>query len=161
MDLDAIVTRALEEDVGGGDVTTRATVPGLARARARITQKQPGVVFGLDVAEATFRALDPEVRIDRLVAEGEWREGGPVLAVGGSAAALLTAERTALNFLQRLSGVATVTARYVAAVAGTGARVLDTRKTTPGLRALEKAAVAAGGGTHHPGGAPPAVPSKE
>jgi nicotinate-nucleotide pyrophosphorylase (carboxylating) len=149
MDLDAIVRRALDEDVGAGDVTTRATVPPQARARARIAQKQPGVVFGLDAAEATFRALDPELRFERLAAEGEWRDGGPVAEIEGSAAALLTGERTALNFLQRLSGVATLTARYIEAVAGTGARVLDTRKTTPGLRALEKAAVAAGGGTNH------------
>ena len=161
MDLDAIVSRALEEDVGAGDVTTRATVPPAARARARITQKQPGVVFGLDVAEAVFRRLDPDVALTRLVAEGEWREGGPVLDVEGVAGALLTAERTALNFLQRLSGVATTTARYVAAVAGTGARILDTRKTTPGLRVLEKAAVAAGGGTNHRAGLYDAILIKE
>src|SRR3954471_4403517 len=161
MDLDAIVRRALEEDVGPADVTTRATVPGAVRARARITQKQPGVVFGLDAAAATFRALDPDVRLERLVAEGEWREGGPVLDVEGGAAALLTAERTALNFLQRLSGVATLTARYVEAVAGTGARILDTRKTTPGLRAVEKAAVAAGGGTNHRAGLYDAILIKE
>jgi nicotinate-nucleotide pyrophosphorylase (carboxylating) len=160
-DLDPIVRRALDEDVGAGDVTTRATVPPDARARARITQKQPGVVFGLDAAVATFRALDPGVRLERLTAEGEWREGGPVLDAEGAAAALLTAERTALNFLQRLSGVATLTARYVAAVAGTGARVLDTRKTTPGLRALEKAAVAAGGGTNHRAGLYDAILIKE
>jgi nicotinate-nucleotide pyrophosphorylase (carboxylating) len=161
MDLDAIVRRALEEDVGSGDVTTRATVPPDARARARITQKQPGVVFGLDAAEATFRALDPDVRVDRLTAEGVWRAGGPVLDVEGRAGPLLTGERTALNFLQRLSGVATLTARYVEAVAGTGARVLDTRKTTPGLRALEKAAVAAGGGTNHRAGLYDAILIKE
>src|SRR3954468_21827540 len=99
MDRDAIVRRARDEDVGPGDVTTRATVPPAARARARITQKQPGVVFGLDAAETVFRALDPDVRTARLAAEGEWREGGPVLDVEGAAAALLTAERTALNFL--------------------------------------------------------------
>jgi nicotinate-nucleotide pyrophosphorylase (carboxylating) len=161
VDLDAIVRRALEEDVGAGDVTTRATVPPGARARARITQKQPGVVFGLDAAAAVFLALDPGVRIERLAAEGEWRDGGPVLDVEGGAAALLTAERTALNFLQRLSGVATLTARYVEAVAGTGARILDTRKTTPGLRALEKAAVAAGGGTNHRAGLYDAILVKE
>jgi nicotinate-nucleotide pyrophosphorylase (carboxylating) len=161
VDLDAIVRRALEEDVGAGDVTTRATVPPGARARARITQKQPGVVFGLDAAAAVFRALDPGVRIERLAAEGEWRDGGPVLDVEGGAAALLTAERTALNFLQRLSGVATLTARYVEAVAGTGARILDTRKTTQGLRALEKAAVAAGGGTNHRAGLYDAILVKE
>src|SRR3954470_7900204 len=161
VDLEAIVRRALEEDVGARDVTTQATVPPGARARARITQKQPGVVFGLAAAEAVFRALDPDARIERLAAEGEWREGGPVLEVEGAAAALLTAERTALNFLQRLSGVATLTARYVEAVAGTGARVLDTRKTTPGLRALEKAAVVAGGGTNHRAGLYDAVLVKE
>src|SRR3954463_1488035 len=161
MDLDAIVRRALDEDLGAGDITTRATVPPDARARARITQKQPGVVFGLDAAEATFRALDPDVRLERLIAEGEWREGGPVLDVEGAAAALLTAERTALNFLQRRSGVATLTARYVEAIAGTGARVLDTRKTTPALRALEKAAVAAGGGTNHRAGLYDAILIKE
>jgi nicotinate-nucleotide pyrophosphorylase (carboxylating) len=152
MKLDEIVRRALDEDVGPGDVTTNATVPAGAQARARITQKQPGVVFGLDAAEATFAQLDPDVRSTRLVAEGEWRDGGPVLELEGSAAALLTGERTALNFLQRLSGVATLTATYVKAIEGTGARVLDTRKTTPGLRDLEKAAVAAGGGTNHRAG---------
>jgi nicotinate-nucleotide pyrophosphorylase (carboxylating) len=130
-------------------VTTRATVPPDARARARITQKQPGVVFGLDAAVATFRALDPGVRLERLTAEGEWREGGPVLDAEGAAAALLTAERTALNFLQRLSGVATLTARFVAAVQGTSAAILDTRKTTPGWRILEKYAVRCGGGRNH------------
>ena len=161
MDLDAIVARALAEDVGAGDVTTAATVPPGTRARARITQKQPGAVFGLDAAETTFRALDPDVRLTRQAAEGRWRDGGPVLDIEGDAAAVLTGERTALNFLQRLSGVATMTARYVEAVAGTGARVLDTRKTTPGLRALEKAAVAAGGGTNHRAGLYDAILIKE
>jgi nicotinate-nucleotide pyrophosphorylase (carboxylating) len=141
------VERALREDVGDGDLTTAATVPQDARARARITQKAPGVIFGLDAAEQAFRELDPDIKLERLCAEGEWRDGGPVLDIEGPAAAILTGERTALNFLQRLSGVATLTARCVQAVEGTGARILDTRKTTPGLRALEKAAVAAGGGT--------------
>jgi nicotinate-nucleotide pyrophosphorylase (carboxylating) len=147
--LEPVVRAALAEDVGDGDVTTAATVPAGTRARALITQKQAGVVFGLDAAELAFALLDPDVRFTRLVAEGEWREGGPVLEIEGDAAALLTGERTALNLLQRLSGVATAAARYVRAVEGTGARVLDTRKTTPGLRALEKAAVAAGGATNH------------
>jgi nicotinate-nucleotide pyrophosphorylase (carboxylating) len=142
-----IVARALSEDVGEGDVTTLATVPERARAQALITQKAPGVIFGLELAEQTFLALDDELRLERRCAEGEWREGGEVMFLTGSARAILTGERTALNFLQRLSGVATLTARCVEAVAGTGARILDTRKTTPGLRALEKAAVAAGGGT--------------
>jgi nicotinate-nucleotide pyrophosphorylase (carboxylating) len=144
-----VVRRALEEDVGTGDVTTLATVPADVRAGARILQKQAGVIAGLDTAEAAFRALDPGVRVERLVPEGRWREGGPVLAVAGSARALLTAERTALNLLGRLSGVATLTARCVRAVEGTGARILDTRKTTPGLRLLEKSAVRAGGGSNH------------
>jgi len=147
--VDDVVRRALAEDIGAGDVTTQAIVPRDARARARITQKAPGVVFGLEAAEKTFAALDPAIRLERRCAEGDWREGGPVLDLEGLAAAILTAERTALNLLQRLSGVATVTARYVDAVRGTAARILDTRKTTPGLRALEKAAVAAGGGTNH------------
>jgi nicotinate-nucleotide pyrophosphorylase (carboxylating) len=156
-----VVARALSEDVGAWDRTTAATVPEGARARALITQKAPGVVFGLDVAEATFRALDPDVASERLAPEGEWREGGPVLALQGSARALLTGERTALNFLQRLSGVATTAARYVREVQGTGARILDTRKTTPGLRALEKAAVAAGGATNHRAGLYDAILIKE
>jgi nicotinate-nucleotide pyrophosphorylase (carboxylating) len=144
-----VVARALAEDVGSGDVTTAATVPAGARGVATITQKAPGVVFGLDVAEAAFRQTG-EVVIERLSPEGAWQEPGtPVLRVTGPAAAILTAERTALNFLQRLSGVATLTARYVGAIEGTGARILDTRKTTPTLRPLEKAAVVAGGGTSH------------
>jgi nicotinate-nucleotide pyrophosphorylase (carboxylating) len=155
------VARALAEDVGTGDVTTEATVDSAARGRALITQKAPGVIFGLDVVQATFTALDPGVQIERLAPEGEWREGGPVLSVEGKARALLTAERTALNFLQRLSGVATVTAEYVRMVAGTGARILDTRKTTPGLRALEKAAVAAGGARNHRAGLYDAILIKE
>jgi nicotinate-nucleotide pyrophosphorylase (carboxylating) len=155
------VGRALTEDVGTGDVTTTAIVSPDARGRALISQKAPGVVFGLELAEETFRRLDPGTRFERLVDEGRWREGGPVLAVEGSARAILTGERTALNFLQRLSGVATLTACCVQAVSGTGAQILDTRKTTPGLRALEKAAVAAGGGTNHRFGLYDAILIKE
>jgi nicotinate-nucleotide pyrophosphorylase (carboxylating) len=149
VDLEQIVATALAEDVGDGDVTTTATVPESTRGRALITQKAPGVVFGLDAAEQTFRSLDAGIEITRLVEEGVWREGGEVLRIEGSARAILTGERTALNFLQRLSGIATLTARCVQAVDGTGVRILDTRKTTPGLRMLEKAAVKAGGGTNH------------
>jgi nicotinate-nucleotide pyrophosphorylase (carboxylating) len=156
-----LVARALAEDLGSGDVTTAATVPESARARAVITQKAPGVVFGLGAAESTFRALDPEMLMDRLAAEGEWRDGGDVMRLEGQARALLSAERTALNFLQRLSGVATLAARCVRAVDGTGARILDTRKTTPGLRSLEKAAVAAGGATNHRAGLYDAILIKE
>jgi nicotinate-nucleotide pyrophosphorylase (carboxylating) len=158
----ALVRRALEEDVGSGDVTTQATVAPDARARALITQKQPGVIFGADVAESTFRELDPDVLVRRLVNEGLWREdGGPVMSIEGAARALLTAERTALNFLGHLSGVATMAARAAREVRGTGATVLDTRKTTPGMRALEKAAVAAGGAGNHRAGLFDAILIKE
>jgi nicotinate-nucleotide pyrophosphorylase (carboxylating) len=156
-----VVARALAEDVGEGDVTTAALVPENARARATITQKVPGVIYGLDVAAETFRALDPGITIDHLTNEGEWRDTGPVLKLEGQARAILTGERTALNLLQRLSGVATMAARCVRAVNGTGATILDTRKTTPGLRALEKAAVAAGGATNHRAGLYDAILIKE
>jgi nicotinate-nucleotide pyrophosphorylase (carboxylating) len=159
--VNAIVAAALAEDLGDGDVTTAATVPEEARAVAVISQKAPGVVFGLDVAEQAFRELDPDVRVRRLGPEGEWREGGDVLAIEGRARALLSAERTALNFLARLSGVATQSARYARAIEGTGARILDTRKTTPGLRSLEKAAVVAGGATNHRAGLYDAILIKE
>ena len=151
--LAGLVRRALAEDLGAGDVTSQATVPEGTRAVATITQKAAGVVFGLEAAEVTFRALDSEVKLERLGPEGEWREPpAPVLRATGDARGLLGAERTALNFLQRLSGIATLTARCVRAVEGTGAQILDTRKTTPGLRTLEKAAVAAGGGVNHRAG---------
>src|SRR5919198_5073544 len=159
-----LIDRALAEDVGDGDATTLATVDAAARGRATITQKAPGVISGLDVAEAVFRRLDPDARIERLGPEGQWREAGaPVLRVDGSARALLTGERTALNFLGRLSGVATATARVVRAVekAGGSAKILDTRKTTPGLRRLEKRAVADGGGVNHRAGLYDAILIKE
>lgn len=145
-----LVARALAEDVGSGDVTSEATVPEGARAQAHIVQKQPGVVFGLEAVAETMRQCGVE-QVDRLIVEGQWRDGIPsdVFVAVGPAAALLAAERTGLNFLGHLSGIATLTARYVEAVSGTGARILDTRKTTPGLRVLEKAAVAAGGGHNH------------
>jgi nicotinate-nucleotide pyrophosphorylase (carboxylating) len=150
MELKAAVARALAEDLGSGDVTAEATVPAEARGRARIVQKQAGVVFGLGVVAETMRQCGVE-DVDNLVVEGQWRDGVPaeVLFASGPAAGLLAAERTALNFLGHLSGVATLTARFVEAVAGTGAAILDTRKTTPGLRELEKAAVLAGGGRNH------------
>jgi len=150
-----LIDRALAEDVGGGDATAEATVDPAARARAVITQKAPGVISGLAVAEAVFTRVDPAVHARRLGPEGEWREAGAgVLELEGPARALLTGERTALNFLGRLSGVATATARVVRAVdeAGGAARILDTRKTTPGLRRLEKRAVADGGGANHRAG---------
>jgi nicotinate-nucleotide pyrophosphorylase (carboxylating) len=150
MELQEIVRAALAEDVGSGDATTLATVGADARARATITQKAPGVVFGVEAAERTFAELDDAVAFERLSPEGAWQEPGTgVLRIEGRARALLTGERTALNLLQRLSGIATLTARYVQAVEGTDVQILDTRKTTPGLRMLEKAAVRAGGGTNH------------
>jgi nicotinate-nucleotide pyrophosphorylase (carboxylating) len=148
--LRALVRAALAEDLGSGDVTTEATVPADARSRARIRQKQPGVIYGLELAEATFAELGPEARFERVAREGEWHEAGAeVLVAEGSARALLTGERTALNFLGHLSGVATMAARAVQALGGADVTILDTRKTTPGLRALEKAAVRAGGASNH------------
>src|SRR3954470_5703347 len=164
MPAEDLIDRALAEDVGAGDVTTDVTVPEGARARATIRQKAPGVISGLAAAEDVFRRLDPGAEIERLGPEGEWRDAGsPVLRVEGSARALLTAERTALNFLGRLSGIATLTAEVVSRVRGAGgtAQILDTRKTTPGLRALEKAAVAAGGGVNHRAGLYDAILIKE
>jgi nicotinate-nucleotide pyrophosphorylase (carboxylating) len=157
-----LVEVALREDVGSGDVTTTATVAEGARARALVTQKAPGSIYGLEAAATVFAVLDSDANIERLVEEGVWREGGgPVMAVAGRARALLTAERTALNFLGHLSGVATMAARAARAVQGTGAKVLDTRKTTPGLRSLEKAAVAAGGASNHRAGLYDAILIKE
>jgi len=144
-----LIDRALAEDVGAGDVTSEALIPPDARARARIEQKAPGVIAGLRVAEAVFRRVDPELRWHARAPEGEWREGGLVAEVAGATASILRGERVALNFLDRLSGIATLTARFVQAVEGTGATILDTRKTTPGLRVLEKQAVLAGGGHNH------------
>jgi nicotinate-nucleotide pyrophosphorylase (carboxylating) len=156
-----LVARALAEDLGDGDVTTAATVPAETQAQAIIRQKAPGVIYGVDVAEHVFRALDPDASFARAVDEGIWRESGEVLRIEARARALLSGERTALNFLQRLSGVATMAARAVRAIEGTDARILDTRKTTPGLRALEKAAVAAGGATNHRAGLYDAILIKE
>jgi nicotinate-nucleotide pyrophosphorylase (carboxylating) len=157
-----LVARALAEDVGTGDVTSEATVPDDARASGVITQKEEGVIYGLDVAALAFELLDPDVAVSRLAVEGEWRDAGSeVLRVDGPTRALLAAERTAINFLAHLSGVATFAARCVRETAGTDARILDTRKTTPGLRSLEKAAVAAGGATNHRAGLYDAILIKE
>jgi nicotinate-nucleotide pyrophosphorylase (carboxylating) len=157
-----LVARALLEDLGSGDVTAEAVVPEEATGHALITQKEPGVVFGLDVAAEVFRQTGAGALTDR-AEEGEWRGEVPagVGSVAGPARALLAAERTALNLLCHLSGVATLTARFAKEAEGTGARILDTRKTTPGLRALEKAAVAAGGGINHRMGLYDAILIKE
>lgn len=160
--LEEPVARALAEDLGPGDVTSEVTVPVAARARARIVQKEAGVVYGLGVVAETMRQTGVEA-VDNLLVEGQWREEVPaeVLLATGTARSILAAERVALNFLGHLSGVATLTARFVEAVAGTRARILDTRKTTPGLRALEKAAVALGGGQNHRMGLYDAILIKE
>ncbi len=161
-ELRALVQRALAEDLGPGDVTTDATVAPDAKARGLISQKAPGAIYGIEAAELCFRELDPDVRFERLAEEGRWREqGAPVLSIEGSARALLTGERTAMNFLAHLSGVATLSARAVREVEETGATVIDTRKTTPGLRLLEKAAVAAGGARNHRVGLYDAILIKE
>jgi nicotinate-nucleotide pyrophosphorylase (carboxylating) len=157
-----LVARALEEDLGSGDITSRATVSEDARAEATIVRKQAGVVFGLGVAAEVFSQTGVE-EFEELESEGRWSDSVPteVARVGGSARGLLAGERTALNLLCHLSGIATLTARFVEAVKGADAVILDTRKTTPGLRGLEKAAVVAGGGTNHRMGLDDAVLIKE
>jgi nicotinate-nucleotide pyrophosphorylase (carboxylating) len=157
-----MVARALAEDLGPGDLTSEATVPPDARATGRIVLKEPGVIYGLEVAREVFRQAGAE-EFEALADEGRWLDGVPldVAVVSGPARAVLAGERTALNLLGHLSGVATTTARFVAAVDGSGATILDTRKTTPGLRNLEKAAVAAGGGANHRFGLYDAILVKE
>jgi nicotinate-nucleotide pyrophosphorylase (carboxylating) len=148
--IEQVVHAALAEDVGEGDVTTEATVDADAVGTAEVLLREPGVACGLDVAEAVFRTLDPDIRFEPLVDEGALVDRPrAVAAVTGPERAILTGERLALNFLGRLSGIATLTRRYVDAVEGTGAVILDTRKTTPGLRVLEKHAVRCGGGRNH------------
>jgi len=144
------VRLALAEDVGSGDVTTLATVPPNAAAKAVMIAREPLVVAGLPVAEAVFRELSPALQITRTAGDGDQvKAGQSLLQVSGPAQAILTGERVALNFVQRLSGIATLTRQFVDAVRGTRAQVLDTRKTTPGLRRLEKYAVTCGGGHNH------------
>jgi nicotinate-nucleotide pyrophosphorylase (carboxylating) len=160
--LERIVHAALAEDIGAGDVTTEATVPEDAVGSAGLLVKERGVVCGLRAVETTFRELDPGLEFEAFTRDGDAVDGPAVVArLTGSQRAILTGERVALNFLGRLSGIATLTRRYVDAVAGTGAAVLDTRKTTPGLRALEKHAVAVGGGRNHRFGLDDAVLVKD
>src|SRR4051794_7120442 len=146
-DLDQFVTRVLEEDLGkGGDVTSNATIDAKARFTADMNCRQPIIVAGLEIAAAFFRRLDPDVRVDQQVQDGD----APgvrttLLRLEGNARAMLAAERSALNTLQHLSGIATLTRQYVDAIAGTGAVLLDTRKTLPGLRVLDKYAARMGG----------------
>ena len=145
------VAEALAEDLGlAGDITTDATVRATARARATLRVRTEGVIAGLGVAETAFRTLDPDAAFEASVSDGAQVAPGAVIArIEGGARALLTAERVALNFLGHMSGIATLTRRFVDAVAGTGAAIVDTRKTTPGLRAFEKYAVRCGGGRNH------------
>jgi nicotinate-nucleotide pyrophosphorylase (carboxylating) len=145
------VAAALEEDLGSmGDITTDAIIPANAQGEASIIVRKPGVIAGLDLAEATFKSLDPDVRFTRIVEDASKVEaGGTIANLAGKTRALLTGERTALNFLGHLSGIATLTATYVAAVEGTRAKIVETRKTTPNLRAPEKYAVRCGGGMNH------------
>jgi nicotinate-nucleotide pyrophosphorylase (carboxylating) len=145
------VAAALAEDLGGvGDITTDAIIPAESQGEASIVARKTGVIAGLDLAEAAFKSLDLEARFTRVVVEGGKVEaGGTIVKVAGKTRALLTGERTALNFLGRLSGIATLTAAYVAAIQGTRAKIVETRKTTPGLRAFEKYAVRCGGGMNH------------
>ena len=146
----ALIELALAEDTGSGDITTLATVPASRRATGRFLVKQPGVISGLAVVSAVYARVDPRVVVEPLVADGTAVEPGTIIAtVSGPAQALLSGERVALNFLQRLSGVATVTAEYTRCVAGTNARIIDTRKTTPGMRTLQKQAIRDGGGHNH------------
>lgn len=145
-----IIRRALKEDIGSGDVTSNSIIPADAAMNGKIIAKQNGIVAGLDVARATFEILDSRIQFRTKVSEGSPVETSQTLAtLSGPARPLLTAERTALNFLGRMSGIATLTHRFVEATAGTKAVILDTRKTAPGLRALDKLAVKRGGGQNH------------
>ena len=145
-----LIRQALDEDGAWSDITTLSTVPGVQQARASIIARQAGVIAGLNVAAETFRQLDSAIAIELLAQDGAAVRSGQILArLSGPARSLLSAERVALNFLGHLSGIATVTARCINAIEGTHARILDTRKTTPGLRSLEKTAVRAGGGHNH------------
>jgi nicotinate-nucleotide pyrophosphorylase (carboxylating) len=146
----SIIKAALAEDIGAGDVTSLCTIPEGLMAAATMVARESLVVCGIELAEAVFRELAPEAQIERAAVDGQRVDSGhPLLVIRARARAILAGERVALNFAQRLSGVATLTAQYVGAVAGTKARILDTRKTTPGWRVLEKYAVACGGGVNH------------
>jgi nicotinate-nucleotide pyrophosphorylase (carboxylating) len=146
-----VVEQALAEDLGDGDVTSLGTVPEDATCTARVVVKETGIVAGIPVVRAVFETLDPTLAVDEVAADGDRSAPLPyeVVRIAGSARSVLAGERVALNLLGRLSGIATATQAYVDAVAGTGATILDTRKTTPGLRALEKYAVRCGGGSNH------------
>lgn len=162
-EIDRVVAVALAEDVGSGDATTAALVPEDARCRAQLLLEEPGVVCGIPVAAAVFRALDPSVRVEAVLEEGSAITDVPavVAEIEGPARAVLTGERVALNLVGRLCGIASLTRRFVDAAGDTGTKILDTRKTTPGLRALEKYAVRCGGGVNHRAGLYDAILVKE
>lgn len=148
--IDPIIEHALKEDIGNGDITTNAVIPGEMQTTATMTAKADGVVAGLPVAERVFRKLNPDIEWTTFIKDGSMVQKGDVLVeVKGSFRALLTGERLALNFLQRMSGIATETSRYVKAISAYETKILDTRKTVPGLRLLDKYAVKMGGGTNH------------
>ena len=148
--IDLIVKLALREDVGRKDITTSGIIPPAKHVHAEIEAKESGVLYGVEIAERVFRHVDANLRFLPVAIDGEIMEKGREIAyIDGSAASVLIAERTALNFLGHLSGIATHTSRFVDKVRGTGVKILDTRKTTPNMRLLEKYAVAAGGGAHH------------
>lgn len=149
-DVRALIDLALAEDIGTGDITSLATIPADRTATAVMLAKQEGVLSGIDVAEEVFRTVDPSLEFSTLKTNGDdVRDREDIAMVKGNARSILTAERTALNFVQRLSGVATITAHYVAAVSGSSTAIVDTRKTTPGMRLLQKRAVMHGGGRNH------------
>src|SRR4030065_1027526 len=148
--IDAVIDIALEEDTGQGDVTSEALIPTDLTGKARLLIKEKGVLAGIEIAKRVFQHIDPMLQVDILIKDGTAIKPGDIAAtIDGSVISILEAERTALNFLQRLSGIASLTAEHVAKVKGTEAKIYDTRKTTPGLRLLEKYAVRIGGGQKH------------
>jgi len=148
--IDDIITRALREDMPMGDITTDSTVPPSETCRANLIAKEDGVIAGLEVFERTFMLLDPNMQIERFVEDGDFvAKGTRIMFLSGNARAMLKAERTALNLLQRMSGIASLTRRFAEKLKGTDSKIVDTRKTAPGLRYLDKYAVRAGGGTNH------------
>jgi nicotinate-nucleotide pyrophosphorylase (carboxylating) len=160
--VDDLIARALAEDIGRGDLTTDTLIDADARDSARLVAREAGVVAGLDFAEAAFRALDPEIALEVVTADGQAVAAGAVIArIAGKTRALLSAERVALNFMTHMSGIATLTSRYVAAVGDAKARIVDTRKTLPGLRVVEKYAVRQGGAANHRFGLDDAVMIKD
>jgi len=150
MDIHEIINKAIEEDVGNGDHTSLSTIPGSARGKAQLIVKEPGIIAGVNVARDVFLQLDQDLAFDTHITDGqEVKPGDVVFTISGNSRSILTAERLALNFMQRMSGIATHTSEIVSHTSGTGVKILDTRKTTPLMRELEKMAVRTGGGVNH------------